>query len=181
MTWKLTSCAANKVAAVLDSKALVELRTAIRHLSQRIRALKTPSARERDSWFSDLTDSTRAKDADEKPSRALDDLGRMSDQIRTTLDFLQFAVAQRQQDNAETLQRRFEIVTAIFLVPALVAAVFGANTRLPDRNGWVAFGLTLGLMALSALVTFLLFKAHRRTINRERSETQVGIAKRDAA
>ena len=38
--------------------------------------------------------------SDEKLSRALDDLGRMSDQIRTTLDFLQFGVAQRQQHAA---------------------------------------------------------------------------------
>jgi len=148
-----------------DPTALIALRTSIGHLARRVRALKTPSARESDSWFSELTDSTRAKDADEKLSRALEDLGRLSDRIRTTLDFLQFGVAQRQQQAAERLQRRFELVTAIFLVPALVAAVFGANTALPDRNGWVGFGLMLGLMVFSALASYALLRVHRRRVD----------------
>ena len=90
----------------MDSEELIKALGVIGHLSRRVRALKTPSARESDSWFFNLTYSIQAKEADEKLSRALADLGRMADAVKTTLDFLQFGAAQRQQKAAERLQRR---------------------------------------------------------------------------
>lgn len=158
---EMTLLRGHTVATLDDAGELIRLRAIIGALARRVRALKAPSARESDSWFFGRTTEARAKDTDEKLSRALDDFGRMADRLRVTVDLLQFQVAQKQQQAAERLQRRFELLTAVFVLPALVAAIYGANTELPGRGGWVGFAVMICLMALTALLGYIGFRILR--------------------
>ena len=58
-----------------------------------------------------------------------------------------------------TTVRIVSVVAALFLPPTLVASVYGMNFRVMPELDWAwGYGFALGLMLLSAVVTFLVFK-----------------------
>jgi magnesium transporter len=58
-----------------------------------------------------------------------------------------------------TTVRILSVVAALFLPPTLIGTVYGMNFRHMPELGWVwGYPMALGLMVLSALVTYLLLK-----------------------
>ena len=62
----------------------------------------------------------------------------MRDTVRASLDLMhnqtaarQLELSRKQQESAERIQTKIELITSAFLVPTLIAGVFGANTALP--------------------------------------------------
>ena len=96
--------------------------------------------------------------------------------IRADMDLLmlrtlgtQQEASERQQASNEDLQAKVAKVTALVLVPTLIAGVFGANTRLPGGNSWLGFELMLLLMVASAVVVYLTMRTyfHKRDHKRQ--------------
>lgn len=75
--------------------------------------------------------------------------------IRADMDLLMLRSLGTQQESDELLQKRLAKVTALVLVPALIAGIFGANTQLPGGGDWIGFELMVALMIISALVVYL--------------------------
>jgi hypothetical protein len=89
--------------------------------------------------------------------------------IRADVDLLMLQGMGRQQRANESqeqarldLQDKITRVTVLFLVPTLIAGIFGANTQLPGGGRWFGFDLMLILMVLSSLGIYLLIKTTRR-------------------
>jgi hypothetical protein len=129
--------------------------------ARRVRALKTPSAYERRSWFCNRSSDVRAKAADEKLSRALDDFGRMADAIKTTLDFLQFGAAQRATTGGRTTPTPIRTSDGDLRPSCACRRRLWANTALPGRGGWIGFAVMACLMIFTGTVTYLVFALSR--------------------
>jgi hypothetical protein len=149
----------------VDEQTLIELRGLIGQFAKRLRATKIPREVERASWFYGLSSVDRAKEVDTMVTRSLEDLNRLGDLVRSAFDLLQLRVAQKQNRASEQLQRRLELVTAVFLAPTLVAGVFGANTAVLGGEGWPAFAVMALLMILGGMLTYVYFERHRQLLN----------------
>ena len=91
-----------------------------------------------------------------------DELGALDEALRTSLDLLvttssaeQLAATQAQAAQAEGLNRKFALVTAVLLVPGFLAELFGTNPY-PRDGHWVDFGILLVVMVVLAFVTYRL-------------------------
>jgi Mg2+ and Co2+ transporter CorA len=130
----------------------------------------------REGWFSGLSYPTLADETDQLIDRALADLSDLSNRIRDcfalaqsfmTAAHLRLADAQRrtaqaQSEQAEKFQRTLDVAIAVIGIPALVAAIYGANTQLPERDSWAGFALLLAAMLLGALATWAAIGRWRR-------------------
>jgi hypothetical protein len=75
--------------------------------------------------------------------------------IRADMDLLMLRSLATQQESDELLQKRLAKVTALVLIPTLIAGIFGANTELPGGGDWIGFEIMIALMIISALVVYL--------------------------
>jgi hypothetical protein len=131
--------------------------TAVRALSDELRArlrFFQDARRENptEAWFPDVQDDAEADHVFGVFRRDLDELDGLAQRLRTAFEVLQA----RQGDR---LRRHIEIVTFIFLVPALITGVFGANTNVPGENEWWGFELMFGAMvALTTVLWILLWR-----------------------
>jgi Mg2+ and Co2+ transporter CorA len=135
-----------------DRQTLIDLRVQVSQLARRVRAQKVRSDREKESWFAHLSSPARAVKTDERLTRSVKDLERIGERLRSAFDLVQVQTAHQQQRASEKLQRGFEVVTAVLLVPALIAGIFGANTELPGRGRWTGFALLVILMLLGTVL-----------------------------
>lgn len=62
---------------------------------------------------------------------------------------------QDQREADEAFQKQLGKVTALLLVPTLIAGIFGANTQLPGGGRWWGFEIMLLLMFVSSLAVYL--------------------------
>lgn len=111
-------------------------------------------------------DETRVDTAEASLRRALESLGRIRGDARTTVDMIgstrasahlkvaeeQRAAESRQREREQRLARTIALLTSALLIPTLVASVFGANVSLP-REGttwktWLMFACMVGLGSL---------------------------------
>ncbi len=85
--------------------------------------------------------------------------------IRADMDLLMLQSMGRQQRASEDQQRasvalqdKITKVTVLFLVPTLIAGIFGANTALPGGDRWVGFELMLALMVFSSVAVYAIIR-----------------------
>lgn len=69
----------------------------------------------------------------------------------------QLAASQNRQERADRLEGTVTRLTAFLLVPALIAAVFGANVELPG-SGWTRTAIMVAAMTGGAVATFAVLR-----------------------
>ena len=73
-------------------------------------------------------------EVDDRLDRALEDLHKLSQALRSSFSLLQFQQLETQRDRREQLIRRIEIAAAAFLIPTLIIGFYGANTWVPGQQ-----------------------------------------------
>lgn len=131
---------------------------------------------EESPWFDGVSDCKLDERADHVIDSILAKLDRLFDNVRADMELVTMnsiaeqarASASQASEVAETtrlikergaaderFQNQLGKVTALLLVPTLIAGMFGANTALPGGGSWMGFELMLVLMVVSSLLVFL--------------------------
>ena len=137
--------------AQIDQSTLVNLRVLTSELRRNVAPLDAPRRRAQTHWFTEVRDEDSAKHIDEVVDAGLESLDRLSDRIRSSFDLVHLQLSQANERSTKDLQDRIERITAVLLVPALIAAFFGANTWLPggnDTNAMFSFEIMIAAMAV---------------------------------
>ena len=150
---------------------LIQLRGLIAQYRERLTALNVERDEAAESWFANVTARPAAENADRLIDHSLDRLERLSDKVRAAFELHQSQTAARhlelsleQQEAGERLQGRVELIGSAFLVPTLIAGIFGANTALPggnDPHRWFGFVLMLVAMVVGAFAVAFVLKRMR--------------------
>jgi hypothetical protein len=153
-----------------ERHTLIDVRSLLAELEERLRAIERPESDARDSWFTGLSDDKWARRVHRLVQRALDDVESIHGTLRAALDLLgvhataqHLSIAQRQAAQAEKLQTALALVTSILLVPTFIAGLFGANTMIPGQGKWWGFVLMLILMGGGATLTWRLIRPASRS------------------
>jgi Mg2+ and Co2+ transporter CorA len=146
-----------------ERHTLIDVRSLLSELEERLRALERPESDAIDSWFTGLSDDKWARRANRLVERALEDVDAIHGTLRAALDLLgvhataqQLRLAQHQAKQAERLQGALALVTSVLLVPTFIAGLFGANTQIPGQGEWWGFLLMIVLMVGGSLLTYRL-------------------------
>lgn len=152
-----------------ERHTLIDVRSLLAELEERLRAIERPEADPEDAWFSLLSGTKWAHRVQRLMDRALADLQSIHGTLRSSLDLLgvhsaaqQLMLAKDQARSSERLQSTLAIVTSVLLVPTLIAGMFGANTQIPGQGKWWGFLLMVALMVLGAAGTYALLRPRRR-------------------
>jgi hypothetical protein len=151
-----------------ERHTLIDVRSLLAELEERLRAIERPEADAADSWFTGLSSEKWAERVQKLLDRALSDLQTIHGTLRASLDLLavhataqQLRLAHQQAAQQERLQGALALVTSVLLVPTLIAGAFGANTQIPGQGKWWGFGLMVVLMVLGATGTYRLIRPGR--------------------
>ena len=151
-----------------ERHTLVDVRSLLAELEERLRAIERPEADAGDAWFTGMSSEKWAARVEKLMERALSDLGSIHGTLRSSLDLLgvhataqQLRLAQEQAKSAERLQGALALVTSVLLVPTFIAGTFGANTEIPGQGKWWGFVFMVILMVLGAAGTWLLIRPGR--------------------
>jgi hypothetical protein len=152
-----------------ERHTLIDVRSLLVELEERLRAIERPEADAEDSWFTGLSSNKWAERVQRLMDRALKDLDSIHGTLRASLDLLgvhsaaqQLRLAQDQAHQSERLQGALALVTSVLLVPTFIAGFFGANTQVPGQGKWWGFLLMVVLMVIGATGTWLLIRPRRR-------------------
>jgi CorA-like Mg2+ transporter protein len=152
-----------------ERHTLIDVRSLLAELEERLRAIERPEADPEDAWFTRLGGTKWAHRVQRLMDRALADLESIHGTLRSSLDLLgvhsaaqQLKLAQDQAQSSERLQNALAIVTSVLLVPTFIAGTFGANTQIPGQGEWWGFLLMVALMVLGAIGTYALIRPRRR-------------------
>jgi len=152
-----------------ERHTLIDVRSLLAELEERLRAIERPEAEPEDAWFTGLSGAKWATRVQRLMERALSDVESIHGTLRSSLDLLgvhsaaqQLKLAQHQAAAQERLQTALALVTSVLLVPTFIAGFFGANTEVPGQGKWWGFGLMVILMVLGATVTWLLIRPRRK-------------------
>jgi Mg2+ and Co2+ transporter CorA len=166
-----------------ERATLIELRGLQAEFRRRLNALNQPRDKAERAWFYGVTDVSAAERVDILVDRSLKDLRELSEELRSAFDVVQsqstarqLALAQRQQDQTKGLQQKLELITAVLLVPTLVAGIFGANTYLPGKEKSLGLQVMLVLMVVGAVGAYLVVRAPRKRAERAASEDSTDAA-----
>jgi Mg2+ and Co2+ transporter CorA len=134
-------------------------------------------------WYPDVKATQLDAEADRILDGTGDKLQLLFDNIRADMELVSMnAIAEQAQASArqaqevantaqlireqgksdERFQQQLGNVTALLLVPTLIAGVFGANTQLPGGGRWIGFELMVLLMVLSSVAVFIYVRPARR-------------------
>lgn len=148
-----------------ERHTLVDVRSLLAELEERLRAIERPEADATEAWFTGLTGDKWALRVQRLMNRALADLEAIHGTLRASLDLLgvhataqQLRLAQKSQAGQERLQGALALVTSVLLVPTFIAGTFGANTEIPGQGKWWGFVLMVVLMVAGAAGTWLLIR-----------------------
>jgi hypothetical protein len=151
-----------------ERHTLVDVRSLLAELEERLRAIERPEADSGEAWFCDLSGEKWALRVERLIDRALSDLESIHVTLRASLDLLgvhataqQLRLAQASQAGQERLQGALALVTSVLLVPTFIAGTFGANTEIPGQGKWWGFVLMVVLMVAGATGTWLLIRPRR--------------------
>lgn len=145
-----------------DRKTLIELRALLFQYRKAIAPLNAARGKAQHYWFADVTSSEEAERIDDRIDRALRVVTELTDRLRSALDLVQLQLAQSQGRKTERLQRKFEQIAAVLLVPTLVAGAYGANTDFPGvGEEWGTIAM-FALMAAGGAFTLVLLRWLRR-------------------
>jgi hypothetical protein len=144
-----------------ERHTLIDVRSLLAELEERLVAIERPEAEAADSWFTGLTSDKWAERVQRLVDRSLRDLAAIHGTLRASLDLLavhataqQLKLAQAQAQGQERLQTALALVTSVLLVPTFIAGFFGANTQVPGQGKWWGFVLMVALMVLGAIGTW---------------------------
>ena len=163
----------------IEHETLNELRGLVAEFRRRVQAFD-PETRKGNTvpWFDNVSQPELTESIGAMVDRSLADLQLLADRIRGSMDLLtsqsvakQLELSERSARQSKRLQDLLALVTSVFLVPALVLAIFGANTELPGRNTWTGFALMMALTVLSAVLTYVGFRALTRADSTRRSRS----------
>ena len=76
------------------------------------------------------------------------------------------------------MQRRIEIIAAIFLIPTFIFGLYGANTWLPGQGQEWGFALMVAVMALATVAGVLLLKRWHDEKRQRASEEPLVMSRR---
>jgi hypothetical protein len=131
---------------------------------------------EESPWFDGVTDVALDDRADRLIDGVLGKLDRLFENVRADMELVTMnSIAEQARASAdqalevaettrlikergeadERFQSQLGKVTALLLVPTLIAGMFGANTSLPGGGSWFGFELMLVLMVISSLAVYL--------------------------
>jgi hypothetical protein len=151
-----------------ERHTLIDVRSLLAELEERLRAIERPEAEAEDSWFTGLSSPKWPERVQKLVDRALSDVQSIHDTLRASLDLLgvhataqQLRLAQDQAKQAEKLQGALAIVTSVLLVPTFIAGTFGANTQIPGQGKWWGFLLMVILMVLGAVGTYMVIRPRK--------------------
>lgn len=152
-----------------ERHTLIDVRSLLAELEERLRAIERPEADAADSWFIGLSTEKWPERVQKLIDRALSDVQSLHSTLRSSLDLLavhataqQLRLAQDQAKAQEKLQGALALVTSVLLVPTFIAGTFGANTEVPGQGKWWGFGVMVILMVLGALGTWALIRPRKR-------------------
>jgi CorA-like Mg2+ transporter protein len=152
-----------------ERHTLIDVRSLLAELEERLRAIERPEADATDSWFTGLSSDKWPLRVEKLVTRALADVDMIHVTLRSSLDLLgvhsaaqQLRLAQDQAKSAERLQGALALVTSVLLVPTFIAGTFGANTQIPGQGKWWGFLLMVGLMVLGAVATWRLIRPGKK-------------------
>jgi hypothetical protein len=152
-----------------ERHTLIDVRSLLAELEERLRAIERPEADATDSWFTGLSSAKWAERVERLMIRALSDLESIHGTLRSSLDLLgvhataqQLKLAQHSAAAQERLQGALALVTSVLLVPTFIAGFFGANTEVPGQGRWWGFVLMVILMVIGAAGTWLLIRPRKR-------------------
>jgi len=142
------------------------------------------------AWFPRLSDLDGPTDEGTKETNQVElldaavhaaemKLDQLFESIRADMDLLMLRSVGTQQGSSERLQRQLAKVTALLLVPTLIAGIFGANTQLPGGGSWLGFDLMIVLMICSSVGVYLTMRndfhdSRRRPSGRKHGDTSPG-------
>ena len=87
---------------------------------------------------------------DDRIDSALDKLGELANTMRGSFGVLHVSLAEEQRERRETIQRRVEVIAAVFLIPTLIVGFYGANTWVPgQQKHWGFWVMVVALIVLS--------------------------------
>jgi hypothetical protein len=151
-----------------ERHTLIDVRSLLAELEERLRAIERPEADAEDSWFTGLSSAKWAERVQRLMDRSLRDLESIHGTLRASLDLLgvhataqQLRLAQQSAAGQERLQTALALVTSVLLVPTFIAGFFGANTEVPGQGKWWGFGLMVVLMVIGATATWLLIRPRK--------------------
>ena len=144
-----------------ERETLIDVRSLLAEFEERLAAVERPGEDPADAWFTDLSSDRWARRVEGLVKRALSDVEMIHSTHRAALDLLgvhsaaqQLRLAEEQAARSRRLQGALAIVTAMLLVPTLIAGVFGSNTKIPGEGQWWGFWLLVALMVLGAAITW---------------------------
>jgi hypothetical protein len=92
------------------------------------------------------SDHEEAIKVDDRVDRVLENLATLGEALRSSFHLVHLEESERERDRREQIQRRVEIVAAVFLVPTFIFGLYGSNTWLPGQ------GSRLGFVVMVAVV-----------------------------
>lgn len=151
-----------------ERHTLIDVRSLLAELEERLRAIERPEADATDSWFTGFSTEKWPLRVQRLVDRSLSDVDSIHATLRSSLDLLavhataqQLRLAQQQAKGQERLQGALALVTSVLLVPTLIAGTFGANTMIPGQGKWWGFLVMVILMVVGALTTWRLIRPGR--------------------
>src|SRR4051812_16027492 len=152
-----------------ERHTLIDVRSLLAELEERLRAIERPEADALDSWFTGLSTEKWPERVQRLVDRALSDVDSIHSTLRSSLDLLavhataqQLRIAQGQAKQQEKLQSALALVTSVLLVPTFIAGTFGANTEVPGQGKWWGFVVMVVLMVIGAIGTWQLIRPRKR-------------------
>ncbi|HEV2858087.1 MAG TPA: CorA family divalent cation transporter [Solirubrobacterales bacterium] len=116
------------------------------------------------AWLQ-ASDHQAVKEVDNRVDKALAGLGQLSETLRQSFGLLHLEQTEEQRQRAEGMQRRFEFIAVVFLVPTFVVGFYGANTWVPGQGEAWGFEVMVAALVLGVLVAGIgLLLTHRRTL-----------------
>jgi hypothetical protein len=79
-------------------------------------------------------DLHEATAVDDRIDRVLRNLAELGVALRSSFHLLHLEEQERERERREEVQRRIEVIAAIFLIPTFIVGVYGANTWLPGQG-----------------------------------------------
>jgi Mg2+ and Co2+ transporter CorA len=148
----------------LETSPLKHLLGLVIEARRRLAALNNARSHATDGhWFGGLSTSAVDDRADDFLDHALKRLQTTFENIRADMELVcmekmvrQAEVAEESQESDRKFQEALGKITALLLVPTLIAGVFGANTALPGGGTWIGFDGMLALMVVTSVTVYWL-------------------------
>jgi CorA-like Mg2+ transporter protein len=92
------------------------------------------------------SDHAEAIKVDDRMDRVLDNLTRLGENLRASFHLIHLEESERERDRREQIQRRVELIAAIFLVPTFIFGLYGSNTWLPGQGSRAGFAVMVAIV-----------------------------------